>query len=292
MNLKNLEYFLKIVEVGSITKAATALRMSQPALSRQIRVFEDEMGWKLFERGAKTIELTFAGEVVVREGKKMMAAVQRGMMQIKREVDGGVIRVGYAPSLAGERLKRAMSCYLQRHPNVNIKLYDSSSEEMRMGVLEGKLDLMIEVRKQDARFEWQDLTEQEMCLAVSVDHPIMQGKRRKKIKVEELEGQRFLLLSRFDYPGYWQEVSNYFSSQGVNVKVAGEFDGIESMSMAIEAGLGVAFVANSARFDKSVVVAALEPKPEPVRVAVGWNASRPLDAATQEFVQELVLAGR
>ena len=141
MNLKNLEYFVKIVEEGSITRAASSMRMTQPALSRQIRVFEDEMGWKLFERGAKTIELTHAGEVVLREGKKMLEGVRRGMMQIKREVDGGVIRIGYAPSLAGDLLKRAMSCFVQRHPNVNIQLLDSSSEEMRKGLLDGKLDL-------------------------------------------------------------------------------------------------------------------------------------------------------
>lgn len=292
MNLRQLEYFLKIAEVGSITKAAPELRMTQPALSRQVRVFEDEMGWKLFERGAKTIELTHAGEVVVREGKKMLNAINQGLMQIKREIDGGVIRIGYAPSLAGKILKIAMSCFLQRHPNVNIQLHDMSTEEMRKGILEGKLDIIIEVPKSGNQIEWMHLSQQCMRVAIPEHHPILDGKKRRKIKVQELENERFLLLSRFEYPDYWQEVSQYFSANSVNVKVAGEFDGIESMSVALDAGLGVAFVSSSSQLPSSVVVAQIDPEPAPIQIAVGWDATRAQDAIVEEFVQELKIAAQ
>ena len=72
--------------------------MTQPALSRQIRAFEDEMGWPLLDRGAKSIRLTRQGQVVLNEGRRIVKAVDNAMGRMRREIEGAVIRIGYAPS--------------------------------------------------------------------------------------------------------------------------------------------------------------------------------------------------
>jgi LysR family cyn operon transcriptional activator len=289
MQIRQLRYFLKVAEMGSITAAAKELRMTQPALSRQIRAFEDDCGWSLLDRGAKSIRLTRAGEVVVAEGKKMVSAVDQGLARMQREIDGGLIRVGYAPSLGGALLKKAMSCFVQRHPTVRIDLVDSTSEEMRKKILSGEIDLMVGAKSEEREMEWDLLLEKHLRLAVPRQHA---WSKKRSIESQQLDGERILLLSRHEYPEYFKGVRAFFLEHGINAKVAGEFDGIESLRVALEAGIGVALVAEGASVGEGVKLLKLKPNAKPVSVAVGWRGDRALDPVTAAFVEELRQAGK
>ena len=74
--------------------------------------------------------------------------------------------------------------------------------------------------------------------------------------------------------------------------MAGEFDGIESLSMALDAGLGVAFVSEGSKVSEGVRKVKLKPEPDPVCVSVGWDGGKALDSVTAEFVEELKLMAR
>lgn len=286
MNLRHLEYFVAVAEAGSITGAARVLGITQPALSRQVRAFEEEMGWNLFERGARTVELTHAGRVVLSEGKIILRQVNGGLQRMRQELDGGVIRVGYAPSLGGDILKVAMGCYVQRHQDVKIHLSDATTEEMRAGVRDGEMDLMVGVITGKGEFEWALLKERKLVLAVPRGHGLA---RRRLVRPGDLDGERMLLLSRVGYPEYWEQVTGFFRREGMNAKVAGEFDGIESLGLALEAGLGVALVAEGSHVGDGVRLVKMEGGPEPVRVGVGWKVGRVLDEVLGGFVEELKL---
>lgn len=287
MDLRKLRYFIEVARQGSITRAAAALRVTQPALSRQIRAFEQEMGWPLLDRGAKSIRLTRQGQVVCREGERLLKAVDAARERMAREAEGAVIRIGYAPSLGGELLKSAMGCFVQRHGDARIVLRDLSSEEMLHQLSSGELDLMIGVRSAREGIAWEKLHQRRLVMAVPTGHPLA---RRRGIQARDLEGQRLLLLSRHDYPEYWQSVTTYFRAHGVNAKVAGEFDGIESLGVALQAGVGIALVAETSEVGRGVRLIPLSPEPPAVCVAVGWRDDRALDPVTAAFVNELKLS--
>ena len=287
MQIRQLRYFLKVAEVGSITAAANELRMTQPALSRQIRAFEDDCGWALLDRGAKSIRLTRAGQVVVKEGEDMVAAFDHGLLRMQREIEGGVIRVGYAPSLGGDLLKQAMGCFVQRHPSVRIDLVDSTSEEMRKKLATGEIDLMVGAKSDEDEIEWQVLLEKNLCLAVPKTHPFA---KKRVIESSKLDGERILLLSRHEYPEYYKGVTQFFSANAINAKVAGEFDGIESLRVALEAGIGIALVAEGSTAADGIKLLKLKPQATPVSVAVGWRSDRSLDSISAAFVEDLKLA--
>ncbi|MDX1681169.1 MAG: LysR family transcriptional regulator [Akkermansiaceae bacterium] len=289
MDLRKLNYFIEVAQRGSITKAAAALRMTQPALSRQIRTFEQEMGWTLLDRGARSIRLTREGEVVLREGRRIQKSVDGGLKRMRQELSGAVIRVGYAPSLGGNLLKAAMGCFVQRHGKARIELRDLSSEEMLSQIRSGELDLMIGVRTDTQDLDWQDLDRKGLLMAVPKDHDLA---RRRTIQVGEVAGERLLLLSRHDYPEYWESVGAYFQDAGIDAKVAGEFDGIESLGLALQAGLGMALVAENSDVGKGVRLVKMKPEPQGVRVAVGWRNDRALGPITAAFVEELKLHKR
>lgn len=284
MDIRKLRYFVEVAEGANISEAARKLNMTQPALSRQVRSFEDEMGWKLLERSGKAISLTRAGETALREGKRILKAVAAGETRMRREIEGAELRIGFAPSLASELIEKAMAVFCQLHPAVNVQLHDMNTEEMWQGIRGGELDLMLEVATRDLDLRWEVLRRRGFRIAVPEGHRF---ERKRKIKASDLDGERLLLLSRADYPGYWAQVTDYFAQQGLNAKVAGEFDGISSLRMGLKAGMGLAFVAEGAPLQKPIRIVKLDPEPEPLCVAVGWLGKRKLELWEELFIAEL-----
>ncbi|RYD27744.1 MAG: LysR family transcriptional regulator, partial [Verrucomicrobiaceae bacterium] len=143
MELRQLKHFVAVGEAGSITAAAKKLRLTQPALSRQIKALEEELDTTLLERGAHSIQFTPAGEVLLAEARKLVKFSDAMIEKVKSTAIGEPLRVGYAPSLAGEFLSIAIERFTQFHPRVRVSLYDWSSAEMKAGLEAGKLDLIV-----------------------------------------------------------------------------------------------------------------------------------------------------
>lgn len=141
MNLEHLRNFIEVTQDMNISSAARRVRLTQPALSRQMAVFENDTGWSLLDRGPKSIKLTRAGEIVKRLGAPLIEQVDRAQSQMQREIEGEEIRIGYAPSLGGEILQQAMGRFAQLHSRVKVTIADSTSEEMISGVRDGEFDL-------------------------------------------------------------------------------------------------------------------------------------------------------
>src|SRR5688572_27786723 len=108
MELRQLQLFLAAAEEGSITGAAKRMHLTQPALSRQIKALEEELGVELFTRGAHSVTLTPAGGVLQEEGRKLLERAERVVKLVRASAEGEPLRVGYAPSLAGPLLGLAL----------------------------------------------------------------------------------------------------------------------------------------------------------------------------------------
>jgi DNA-binding transcriptional LysR family regulator len=289
VNLEHLRHFLEVAEDMNISSAAKRVRLTQPAMSRQMSVFENDTGWELFERGPKSIRLTRDGEIVKILGAELVRSVDNKLAEIRQEIEGDEIRVGYAPSLGGDLLKDTMSRFVQLHPAARITLADCSSEEMLEGLVSGHYDLIIGVSNDDAAIEWETLRKEHFVLAVSTDHPLA---RKRKVTPAHLDGERMLLLSRSDYPGYWREVTDYFRTHNINAKVAGEFDGIGSMRLGLEAGIGIALVAARARMGDQVKLKKLTPCPDPICVAAGIKREGRVNPVLRAFIDELKMVAK
>src|ERR1017187_3864632 len=110
MELRHLRYFVAVAEEENVSRAALKLHVSQPGLSRQIRDLEDEIGFQLFERSAKSLRLTEAGKIFLNEARAVLLHAEDAVKKA-RAVSGGTtgeINVGYAPSLTGQILPSAL----------------------------------------------------------------------------------------------------------------------------------------------------------------------------------------
>jgi DNA-binding transcriptional LysR family regulator len=285
MELRQLQLFLAAAEEGSITAAAKRMHLTQPALSRQVKALEEELGVELFTRGAHSVNLTPAGTTLLEEGRKLLERAERVVKQVRATAEGEPLRIGYAPSLAGSLLGHALERFSQIHPRVRVQLSDCSSAEMRDGLIQGHLDVVVTVpwEGDTQSVGWTTIRRHRMGLAVPETHPLA---KKKKIPLATLDGQKLLLYSRTDYPEYWQAITRLFREHGLQAKVAGEFDGVTSLGAALAAGLGVAFVALASRFER-VVIRPIDPEPEPVCVAAGVNLGRDLSPVVGVFVEEM-----
>src|SRR6516225_11782259 len=101
MELRHLRYFVAVAEEENVSKAALKLHVSQPGISRQIRNLEDEIGFQLFERSAKSVKLTPAGSVFLREARAVLQRANEAVEKARAAIGGGSgkIDIGYAPSL-------------------------------------------------------------------------------------------------------------------------------------------------------------------------------------------------
>lgn len=259
-----------VAEELNISAAARRLNLTQPALSRQIKGLEDELGWTLLERGARSVSLTREGKVVAREGRKIVQGVELGLQRMKDEIDGAELRVGFAPSLVKEILGTALDRFSQLYPQVRVSLRDLSSLEMETEIREGALDLIVGAENSRASgIRWVSLKLDEWRVLVPARHRLAE---QDLIEAKMLDGERLLLFSREDYPEYWSTVTGFFKEQGINAKVAGEFDGAISLRAAVEGGLGVALLAAASLREQSelAVVRRLSPTPGEMHIAAGF----------------------
>src|ERR1039458_2957476 len=104
MELRQLRYFVAVAETGNISRAAQKMFLTQPALSRQVKALEDEVGQCLLERKAHSIRLTPAGETLLREARELFQRADQMLERVRTAGQSVRLRVGYAPDRKSTRL--------------------------------------------------------------------------------------------------------------------------------------------------------------------------------------------
>ena len=289
MDFRQMRSFLAVAEEGSITAATGRTHLSASAISRQIKALEEELGVALLERSAHSIELTPAGMVLARDGAAWVATAERIAERVREVAQGELIKVAYAPSLAGPVLGPALECFAQLHPGVRVQLFDASTTEMKCGLRSGSFDLIVTVpgSGDESALEWRPL----MQLPWRVATPAAGGDPQP-LQLAELDGARLLIYQRDEYPDYWRLIRQLLADSGAKPVVVGEFDGWTSLRTAVEAGLGLALIAGYDEVGNRLLLREIEPEPEPVCVSVGWHRQSPPGPACSVLIEEMARSAR
>ncbi|MGE0256261.1 MAG: LysR family transcriptional regulator [Alphaproteobacteria bacterium] len=143
MDLRQLEYFVRIAEAGSISAAATRVRISQPALSRQMRLLEAELGRKLFERHGRGVRLTEAGAALLdRAGYYLRQIGQiRDELTAAADEPAGELAVAVFPSLRDMLTVETVVEFRSLYPGVVLRLFEETTRTIREGILDGRYEI-------------------------------------------------------------------------------------------------------------------------------------------------------
>ena len=275
MELRHLRYFVAAAEAENVSRAALKLHVSQPALSRQIRDLENELGFELLERTAKSVSLTDAGRVFLKEARSVLQQAEDAVKKARATANGGheELNVGYSPTPTARILPPTLRVFQTAMPKVRVKLHDLSNQENLIALREGRLQLAFIVRPQKAiglrGFRFEELSRDPVRLAVSPRHPLA---KRSVISRAEVVREPFVTYTRKDYPDYHAGLMAVFAR--TKLRIVEEHDGVSSLITSVEAGTGVAMSSESLGCISGNRLKLLRLTPEPQPLVIGIAGPR------------------
>jgi DNA-binding transcriptional LysR family regulator len=289
VELRHLRYFVAVAETENVSRAALKLHVSQPALSRQIRDLEDEIGFCLLERTAKSVKLTNAGRAFLDDARTLLQHADEAVKKARTLANAvpTELHVGYSPAPVAEILPKILRAFQRAMPNVRVRLHDWSNKTILDGVRDGRLQLGLIVPPPkvsslpDLRYE--ELFHERVCVAVAPQHPFA---RRRAIPLTEVAAEPLIGLTREDYPTYYDILAVIFSKMKQKPQVVEEHDSMSGVISAVEAGTGVAMVVDVFDYSFGNRIKLLHVTPEPKPISIGVAALKgKLSTAAEKFWQ-------
>jgi DNA-binding transcriptional LysR family regulator len=276
INLHHLRLFAAVVEHGGFTKAAAALRLSQPAISKSLNELERQLDVSLLDRGGRSIRLTDAGKTLHARARELFGVEQTAEQELRelRGLKRGVLRIGASTTIATYMLPPVLGRFHLRHPRVRIRTTSANTRAVLRMLLEFRVDVaLVEGPVSHSRVEVTPWREDELVVIAPPDHVLFSERR---VDVHMLADQQFLVRE----PGSGtREVSQRaLALHGVRFTNTMRVGGTEAIKQGVAAGLGLAIVSRAAAADQ---------------LALGKIAVLPVDGLSiQRTLTQIRLRGR
>ncbi len=171
INFELYKVFYEVANEGNITKAASKLMISQPAVTKQIKTLEEELGGQLFIRTKRGVILTENGQKIYNHIKQGMNCFESAELEFSnlKKLETGTVKIGISTTLCRVFLLPVLRKFHEEYPNVAIQLFTDPSLSMREQLKEGKIDILIakEQSKEDQNLNYEELGELHPCLISS-----------------------------------------------------------------------------------------------------------------------------
>jgi len=242
---RDLRYFVAVAEELHFTRAAERLYISQPALSKQIRMLERTLGTSLFERRGRDVQLTAAGRVLLPHAKRLLAEWDAavGAVEQTRTDQGSTLVVGMSTSPGrGGLLPAIRSRFTDQDPQAILKLHQVDWRDSTAGLADGDSDIAFVwlPLPNPSRYQWTVLVQEPCLVAMSEQHPLA---GRETIAFDELADEPFLALPKSAGPlrDYWLGTAHRHGSRPV---VAAEITSVDETYEFLVEGRGICLIAS------------------------------------------------
>jgi len=306
MELRQLRYFVRIVELGSVSRAAKDLHIAQPALSAQLANLESELGVRLLARSVRGVTPTAGGQTLYLHAQAVLRQVDR----LRRDVahagalPGGPVSVGMPTSAANVLAGPLIAAVQQRYPDIQLSLVESLSGHLRELVGNGRLEMSLLFEPAPppgaAAREGGDLphihrvplVEEELFLLSATPAP---GARGGRVSLEDAAAMRLANITR-------QLIDQVFAARGLATQVMAELDSLSTIQAIVERGqaatiLSLSSLVGAGARDRLSALSVGAPPIlrrlslcSPDIVAMG-SAAESVAALIPELVRDIVAAG-
>ncbi|MFF4574347.1 LysR family transcriptional regulator [Streptomyces sp. NPDC001410] len=288
VHARDLRYFVAVAEELHFTRAAERLYVSQPALSKQIRALERQLGADLLQRDQHGVALTAAGEALLPHARRVLAAWEEGAAAVEaaKAAQRSTLVVGMSTSPGrGGLLPAIRSRFTAAHPEATARLRQVSWEDPTAGLADGSADVAFVwlPLPDEERYAWTVLAEEPRLVALPDTHPLA---ARAEIDFADLLDEPFLALPKTAGPlrDYWLALD---ARAGRPPRIGAEIAGAEETYEALVAGLGVCLLAEGNA--PLITLGGVTTRPirgiDPSRYALAWrreDEGRPLVRAYAE----------
>jgi len=247
MDLRQLEIFVKVAELKSFSKAAQALRLTQPTISEHIRTLEQELGVRLLDRLGRGAEATRAGQLLLSHATRMLQ-LQRETLQAMDSFQGrlaGDLHVA-ASTIPGEYVLPALiGRFKEKFPDIVVSLLIGDTRAVVDWVIDGRAEVAVVGAKLAHRgIEYRELMPDELVVAVPVVHP-WHGK--KEIALADLRTEPMLLREQGSGTRTAFESALAQAGQDLSAfRIVGEMGSTQAIKQAVKAGVGVSVISRRA----------------------------------------------
>lgn len=247
MDLKQLEYFVRVAELGSFTRAAIALDVAQPALSRQVRLLEVELRQTLLVRNGRGATPTEAGKLLLAHGRGILHQVERAKEELGR-VRGalaGRVAIGLPPSLARVLAVPLTRAFRQKLPQASLSISEGLTANMQEWLITGRLDIAVLYNAQPVpEIEIQPLREEELWLVQQRPPGLSEDPPPPPMPLRELAEVPLIIPSRPN--AFRMQVETELANIGCRPIVALEIDGVSAILDLVADGAGAALLSRNA----------------------------------------------
>ncbi|WP_040713196.1 LysR family transcriptional regulator [Paenibacillus curdlanolyticus] len=299
MDIRQLRYFLAIADAGQITRAAKALNMEQPPLSRQLKQMERELGVTLFDRSGKQLTLTHAGELMRERAEGLLRQFHETLQEVKEVEEGvqGLLSIGAVVSCVS-LLPRAIERFREKYPQVTFKI--SEGDHYQLGDALAKRSIELVVARLPFEFAIDSPYEHDVLRLPSdpfvavIPSKWSPADKEASISLAELAAHPFLTLKTDQTTGMHEQVMNEFRRSGLAPNIICECSSVAIILSLVAAGLGATVL------PKSVVAMSpidairmldIEHADFQSEVGIVWLKDRYLSKSARHFIEQYTSGG-
>ena len=294
MDLKQLEYFVRVAELGSFTRASIALDIAQPALSRQVRLLEVELRQNLLTRNGRGAAPTEAGKLLLEHARGILHQVERAREELGR-VRGalaGRVAIGLPPSLARVLTVPLTRAFRQQMPDAQLSISEGLSVTMQEWLVNGRLDIAVLYNAQPATgIEATPLVDEDLMLVQPRPSGLQEDPPPPPITLQEVARLPLVIPSRPN--AIRMHVEAEMAAIGCRPTIALEIDGVAAILDLVADGAGHAILSRNAVASSvkpsAFAVRAIGQPPLRTRLSLATSSARPA-TLTQQATMELVRA--
>ncbi|WP_242235510.1 LysR family transcriptional regulator [Bacillus cereus group sp. BfR-BA-01316] len=282
MTITQLQVLIKTVELGSFTKAAGMLNMTQPAVSHAISSIESELGVTILIRDKRK------GLIVTEVGNRILVHIREilnGVEKIEQEVamekghEVGTIRIGSFPSASAYFLPKMINIFREKYPNLELVLCEGTLKEVEDWLLSRVIDIGIVILP-NKDMEIVPLTKGKMVVVLREDHPLC---KKKSITISDLENEPIILCKG----GYEPPIIDMFKQENVPLRAEYVISTVTTALNMIQEGLGIAILAELSLTSLPKNIQTRELEPQVWReIALAVPSLKDSSLAVQLFIEE------
>ncbi|HUR89634.1 MAG TPA: LysR substrate-binding domain-containing protein [Ramlibacter sp.] len=296
MDLKQLEYFVRVAELGSFTRAAVELDVAQPALSRQVRLLEVELRQTLLVRNGRGAVPTEAGKVLLEHGRGILHQVQRALDDLGRLRGGlsGRVALGLPSSVARVLAVPLTRAFRETMPEAKLSISEALSAGLQEGLASGRLDIAVLYNAQPSReLDVLPLIEESLLLVRARPPGLHEDPPPGAIELKEVAQVPLVIPSRPN--AIRMHVESALAGIGARPNVALEIDGVTAILDLVLDGAGCAILSRNALLNspRPCAYTAQQIGTPPLRIPLSLATSlqrpaTPVQKATLELIQKIV----
>jgi DNA-binding transcriptional LysR family regulator len=275
VELRHLRYVVALAEELNFGRAAARLNMTQPPLSQQIRLLEEQLGVTLFQRSKRQVQVTESGRILVREGRRILAQTEQAVRLTLKASRGeiGILRIGSSSS-ADCIVVKTLKAFARYTANVQFELQSMSTRGQLEAIRTGQIQAgFFRLPTSDPNLTIKPLLREPLIVALPQGHSLA---AKEYIPLAALSNEHLVLVSRSSDPGLHDSIVMACKGAGFNPRITYETDDVYAGLRIVAAGLGVSLLPALRHFQQPGVILRRLQSPAPqIEMAVAYSDDNP-----------------